>query len=82
MPYCKALSWKSKKNPLHIGGQASAEQYQISVYVKMAFYDTREKQTLWEIDRMRGYGIYDAASQRASHARKASATRCECSPKT
>ncbi len=53
-----------KEEPFTYGGQPGAEQYQISVFVKMAFYDTREKQTLWEIDRMRGYGIYDAASQR------------------
>ena len=53
-----------KEEPFTYGGQASAEQYQISVFVKMAFYDAREKQTLWELDRMRGYGIYDAATQR------------------
>ena len=53
-----------KEEPFTYGGQTGAEQYQISVFVKMAFYDAREKQTLWEMDRMRGYGIYDAASQR------------------
>ena len=45
-------------------GQTSAEQYRISVFVKMVFYDARQKQTLWEMDRMRGYGIYDATRQR------------------
>ena len=45
-------------------GQTNAEQYQISVFVKMVFYDARQKQTLWEMDRMRGYGIYDATRQR------------------
>lgn len=44
--------------------QTNAEQYQISVFVKMVFYDARQKQTLWEMDRMRGYGIYDAMRQR------------------
>ena len=41
-----------------------ADQYQISVFVKVVFYDTRQKQALWEVARMRGYGIYNAALQR------------------
>ncbi len=45
-------------------GQPGAEQYRISVFVKMAFYDARQKQTLWEMERARGYGIYDATRQR------------------
>ena len=45
-------------------GQPGAEQYRISVFVKMVFYDARQKQTLWEMERARGYGIYDATRQR------------------
>lgn len=41
-----------------------ANQYQISVFLKVSFYDTREKKTIWESERMRGYGIYDASGTR------------------
>ena len=30
----------------------------------MVFYDARQKQAVWEMERMRGYGIYDASLQR------------------
>jgi hypothetical protein len=41
-----------------------ADQYQISVYLKVVFYDTREKKAVWEAARMRGYGIYSARGSR------------------
>ena len=50
------------EEPFTYGDQA--DQYQISVFVKVVFYDTRQKQALWEVARMRGYGIYNAALQR------------------
>lgn len=51
-----------REDPFTYGNQA--DQYQISVFLKVVFYDTRQKQTIWEVDRMRGYGIYDASGQR------------------
>lgn len=56
-----------REDPFTYGDRA--DQYQISVFVKMAFYDTRQKQVIWETERMRGYGIYDASTQR-DHARQ------------
>jgi hypothetical protein len=53
-----------KEEPFTYGGQTGAEQYQISVFVKIVFYDARQKQAVWENERMRGYGIYDATTQR------------------
>ncbi|MDP6037670.1 MAG: hypothetical protein QGG64_03900, partial [Candidatus Latescibacteria bacterium] len=50
------------EEPFTYGDQA--DQYQISVFVKVVFYDARQKQAIWEIARMRGYGIYNAALQR------------------
>ncbi len=44
-------------------GQA-ADQYQISVFLDMTCYDTRQKKALWEEKRLRGYGVYDAAQRR------------------
>ena len=41
-----------------------ADQYQISVFVKMTFYDPNNKQAIWEAARLRGYGIYDASGNR------------------
>ena len=38
----------------------SAEQYQISVFVDVTCYNQEEKTTLWEENRLRGYGIYSA----------------------
>lgn len=51
-----------KEDPFTYANQA--DQYQISVYLKVIFYDTREKKALWENERMRGYGIYSAAGSR------------------
>ena len=53
-----------KEEPFTYGGQTGAEQYQISVFVKVVFYDARQKQAVWENERMRGYGIYDATTRR------------------
>ena len=51
-----------KEDPFTYGDQA--DQYQISVFLKVVFYDTREKKTIWEAERMRGYGIYSASGTR------------------
>jgi len=53
-----------KEDPFTYGGQSGAQQYRISVFVKVVFYDARQKQAVWEMERMRGYGIYDASLQR------------------
>jgi len=54
-----------KEDPFTYANQA--DQYQISVYLKVVFYDTREKKTLWENERMRGYGIYSAVGSREAN---------------
>jgi len=51
-----------KDDPFTYNNQA--DQYQISVFLKVVFYDTREKKAIWEADRMRGYGIYSASGTR------------------
>ena len=51
-----------KEEPFTYNNQA--DQYQISVFLKVVFYDTREKKALWEAERMRGYGIYSASGVR------------------
>ncbi|MFT5370447.1 MAG: hypothetical protein ACI8V2_005429 [Candidatus Latescibacterota bacterium] len=51
-----------KEEPFTYSNQA--DQYQISVFVKVVFYDTREKKVIWEAERMRGYGIYSAVGSR------------------
>jgi len=51
-----------REDPFTYGDRA--DQYQISVFVKLSFYDARQKQMIWEVERMRGYGIYDASAQR------------------
>jgi len=56
-----------REEPFTYGNQA--DQYQISVFVKMTFYDPNNKQTIWEEARLRGYGIYDASADR-EHARQ------------
>jgi hypothetical protein len=40
--------------------QDAAEQYQISVFVDVTCYNQEKKTTLWEENRLRGYGNYDA----------------------
>jgi len=51
-----------KEDPFTYTNQA--DQYQISVFLKVVFYDTREKKAIWENERMRGYGIYSAVGSR------------------
>ncbi len=41
-----------------------ADQYQITVFLNMTCYDTRQKNALWEEKRLRGYGIYSATGRR------------------
>ena len=41
-----------------------SEQFQISILVGVSCYDTEEKKTLWEEERLRGFGIFDAAQDR------------------
>ena len=51
-----------KEEPFTYGGQA--DQYQISVFLRVVFYDTRQKKSIWVNERMRGYGIYSAIGSR------------------
>ena len=51
-----------REEPFTYGG--AADQYQITVFVDMSCYDAREKKSLWEESRLRGYGIYSASLQR------------------
>lgn len=53
------------EDPFTYGDQA--DQFQISVFVNVVFYDTREKKALWEMERMRGYGIYSAGGARENN---------------
>ena len=57
-----------REDPFTYGDRA--DQFQISVFVKVVFYDARQKQAIWEVDRMRGYGIYNAANQREAERQK------------
>lgn len=41
-----------------------SQQFQVSVFVGVSCYDTREKKTLWEESRLRGFGIFDASRDR------------------
>lgn len=54
-----------KEDPFTYGERA--DQYQIAIFVKIVFYDTREKKAIWEAERMRGYGIYSASGVRESN---------------
>ena len=42
-----------------------ADQYQISIFLDASAYDTFEKKTVWEEERMRGYGVFSASVNRA-----------------
>jgi len=42
----------------------SSEQFQISIFLRISCYDTEEKQTIWEEQRLRGFGVFDAAQDR------------------
>lgn len=41
-----------------------SEQFQISIYLGISCYDTEEKKTLWDEQRLRGFGIFDARQDR------------------
>jgi hypothetical protein len=51
-----------REEPFTYDGES--EQFQISIFVEVSCYDTQEKKTLWEENRLRGFGIFDATQDR------------------
>ena len=51
-----------QEEPFTYGNQA--DQYQITVFVNMTLYDSRNKQVVWEEKRLKGYGVYSATQSR------------------
>ena len=41
-----------------------SEQFQLSIFLGISCYDTEEKMTLWEEQRLRGFGIFAAQQDR------------------
>jgi len=51
-----------EERPFTYGNES--DQYQISVFLDVMFYDIQNKQVIWEEKRLRGYGVYNAQTQR------------------
>ena len=51
-----------REEPFTYDGQS--EQFRISIFLGISCYDTEEKKTIWEEQRLRGFGIFDATQDR------------------
>jgi hypothetical protein len=53
-----------REEPFTYGDQA--DQFRITLWVKISSYDSRSKEILWEERRLRGFGIFSATAERST----------------
>jgi hypothetical protein len=52
-----------QEEPFTYGDQA--DQFRVTLYINVVCVDAREKKTIWEERRLRGFGIYNASEERS-----------------